>query len=148
MSLLSNWHSKQNTICSNYYEFHLPYARHYKPRLAFFFTQFSFWLRFILQTIYVLKMEILHSLSSKSAAYKQERLQIERSIWWRTSGRSSTYGEKNISDFLCRKMVIFSCEFVIFHPSMKQNKIRWKWLLHRGFSKIFFLDHFSPSFLD
>ena len=59
---------------------YLPYARHYKPRLVLYFTQFSLWLRPILQTIYVLKMEILHFLSSKSAAYKQERLQIESGL--------------------------------------------------------------------
>ena len=41
-----------------------------------FFTQFSLWLRLMLQTIYVLKTEILQFLSLKSAAYKQERLQI------------------------------------------------------------------------
>ena len=46
------------------------YAHQYKPRLVFFFTQFSFCLQLILQTIYVLKMEILHFLSSKSAALK------------------------------------------------------------------------------
>ena len=60
--------------------FHIPYARHYKPRLVFFFTQFSLWLGLILQTIYVLKMEILQFLSSKSAAYKRERLQIESGL--------------------------------------------------------------------
>jgi len=64
----------------------IPYARHYKPRLVFFFTQFSLWLRLILQTIYVLKVEILHFLSSKSAAYKRERLQIESGLWWRAYG--------------------------------------------------------------
>ena len=51
-----------------------------------FFAQFSLGLRLILQTIYVLKMEILHFLSSKSAAYKQERLQIESGLWWRAYG--------------------------------------------------------------
>ena len=64
----------------------LPYTRHYKPRLVFLFTQFSLWLRLILQTIYVLKLEILHFLSSKSAAFKQERLQIESGLWWRAYG--------------------------------------------------------------
>ena len=44
-------------------------------------------LRLILQTIYVLKREILHFLSSKSAAYKQERLQIESGLRWRVYGR-------------------------------------------------------------
>ena len=48
--------------------------------LYFFFTQFSLWLRLILQTIYVLKVEILHFLSSKSAAYKQEQLQIKSGL--------------------------------------------------------------------
>ena len=65
----------------------LPYAHHYKPRLVFFYTQFSLWLRLILQTIYVLKMEILHFLSSKSAAYKREWLQIESGLWWRAYGK-------------------------------------------------------------
>ena len=59
---------------------YLPYARHYKPRLIFFFTQFSLQLRLILQTIYVLKTEILHFLSLKSAAYKRERPQIESGL--------------------------------------------------------------------
>ena len=63
--------------------FQLPYTRHYKPRLVFFFTQFSIQLRLILQKIYVLKTEILHFLSIKSAVYKQERLQIENGLWWR-----------------------------------------------------------------
>ena len=58
----------------------------YKPRLVFFFTQFSIQLRLILQTIYVLKTEILHFLSLKSAAYKRERLQIESGLWWRAYG--------------------------------------------------------------
>ena len=66
--------------------FYIPYARHYKPRLIFFFTQFSLQLRLILQTIYVLKTEILHFLSLKSAAYKWERLQIESGLWWRAYG--------------------------------------------------------------
>jgi hypothetical protein len=67
--------SIMNITNSNQLYDHLPYASHYKPQLVFFFTQFSLWLRLILQTIYVLKKEILHFLSSKSAAYKQERLQ-------------------------------------------------------------------------
>ena len=55
----------------------------------------------MLQTSYVLKTEILQSLSLKSAAYKQERLQIESGLWWRA------YGNSNVS---------FSKEMVhIFH---------------------------------
>ena len=65
---------------------YIPYARHYKPRLVFFFTQISLQLRLILQTIYVLKTEILHFLSLKSAAYKWERPQIESGLWWRAYG--------------------------------------------------------------
>ena len=57
---------------------HLPYGRHYKPRLVFLFIQFSLWLRLILQTIYVLKMKILHFSSSKSTAYNRERLMMAR----------------------------------------------------------------------
>ena len=55
--------------------------------LYFFFTHFSLRLRLILQTIYVLKTEILHFLSLKSAAYKRERLQIESGLWWRAYGK-------------------------------------------------------------
>ena len=55
--------------------------------LYFFFTQFSLWLRLMLQTSYVLKTEILQFLSLKSAAYKQERLQIESGLWWRAYGK-------------------------------------------------------------
>ena len=47
-------------------------------RGLYFFIEFSLWLRLILQTIYVLKMEILHFLSSKSAAYKRERPMMAR----------------------------------------------------------------------
>ena len=57
--------------------FVLPYARHYNPRFVFFLAHFSFLLRFILQTIYVIKMEILHFLSLKFAAYTRERLLIK-----------------------------------------------------------------------
>ena len=80
---LSTW---QHLLTFIHLRYLLPYVRHYKPRLVFFFTQFSLWLRLILQTIYVLKMEILHFLSSKSAAYKRERLQIESGLWWRAYG--------------------------------------------------------------
>ena len=65
---------------------YIPYARHYKPRLISFFTQFSLQLQLILQTISVLKTEILHFLSLKSAAYKREWLQIESGLWWRVYG--------------------------------------------------------------
>ena len=61
----------------------ITYARHYKPRLIFFFTQFSLQLRLILQTIYVLKTEILHFLSLKSAVYTREQLLIKSGLWWR-----------------------------------------------------------------
>ena len=64
----------------------IPYARHYKPRLIFFLTQFSLQLRLILHTIYVLETKILHFLSLKSAAYKREQLQIESGLWWRAYG--------------------------------------------------------------
>ena len=36
----------------------LPYARHFKPRLVFFFTHFSLRLRLILKTIYALNKEM------------------------------------------------------------------------------------------
>ena len=45
---------------------------------SIFFTQFSLWLRLILQTIYVLKIEILHFLSSKSVTCKRERPMMVR----------------------------------------------------------------------
>ena len=65
-------------ILSSFIQKHVLYARHYKPRFVFFFTQFSLWLRLILQTIYVLKMKILHFSSSKSTAYNRERLMMAR----------------------------------------------------------------------
>ena len=76
--------------------FYIPYARHHKPRLVSFFTQFSLWLRPILQTIYVLKTEILHFLSSKFAAYKRERLQIESGLWWRGYGTCPLISKQTI----------------------------------------------------
>ena len=60
------------------YKDSIQYARQYKPRLIFYFTQFSLQLRLILQTIYVLKAEILQFLSLKSAAYKRERPMMAR----------------------------------------------------------------------
>ena len=57
--------------------------------LYLFFTLFSLWLPPILQTIYVLKIEILHFLSSKSMAYEHERLQIESGLWWRPYGTNN-----------------------------------------------------------
>ena len=89
------WRVEWQVRCSNpgegkifflLFHYKLPYACHYKPRLVFIFNQFSHWLRLILQTIDVLKMEILHFLSSKSVAYKRERLQIESGLWWRAYG--------------------------------------------------------------
>ena len=41
-------------------------------------------------------MEILHFLSLKSAAYKQERLQIESGLWWRA------YLQFKASEYLLR----------------------------------------------
>ena len=65
---------------------------------------------------------------------------------------SCTYGKKNISDFPpCGKMVIVVTEFVIFCKTRPFYEIKWirrKWLPDGGISKIFFLDLFSPSFLD
>ena len=79
----------------------IPNARYYKPRLVFFLPNFHFGcgLCLILQTIYVLKMEILHFLSSKSAAYKQERLQIESSLWWRAYGIYKKYFKTRCIEF-------------------------------------------------
>ena len=47
----------------------IPYARHYNPRFVLFLPHISFSLKFILQTIYVLKTKILYFLSLKSAVY-------------------------------------------------------------------------------
>ena len=58
----------------------IPYARHYNPRFVLFLPHFSFSLRFILQTIYVLKTKILHFLSLKTAVYIRERFLIH-SVW-------------------------------------------------------------------
>ena len=58
----------------------IPYARHYNPRFVLFLPHFSFSLRFILQTIYVLKTKILHFLSLKSAVYIRERFLIKSGL--------------------------------------------------------------------
>ena len=62
---------------------------HYKPRLVYFFTPFFTAVyieeRFILQTFYLLKTEILHFLSLKSTVYTRERLLIS-GLQWRTQG--------------------------------------------------------------
>jgi hypothetical protein len=50
----------------------------------------------------------------------------------------------------CTHHVIFITEFVLLiktPPFYEVNSFNRKWLAHGGISKIFFLDHFSPSFL-
>ena len=50
-----------NTLNSLFvYLNYVPYARHYNPRFVLFLPHFSFSLRFILQTTYGLKTDILH----------------------------------------------------------------------------------------
>ena len=63
----------------------IPHARHYNLLFVLFLPHFSFSLRFTLQTIYVLKTEILHFLSLKSTVYTRERLLIS-GLQWRTQG--------------------------------------------------------------
>ena len=60
--------------------FYTPYARHYNPRFVYFLTHFYIEVRFILQTTYGLKTEILHFLSLKSEVYIQERLLIKSGL--------------------------------------------------------------------
>jgi hypothetical protein len=51
----------------------------------------------------------------------------------------------------CAHDVIFITEFVLLikiPPFYEVNSSNRKWQAHGGISKIFFLDHFSPSFLD
>ena len=57
---------------------------------VYFLPHFS--LRFIFQTIYVLKTEILHFLSLKSAVYTQERLLIKSGLWWAHGMNTIAYG--------------------------------------------------------
>ena len=96
---------------------------------------------FVLNTSYLADSNIVFTL-------KLESRQIFCSNRWI---RSSKYGKKNISDFPpCGKRVIFVTEFVIFCKTPPFCEVKWirrKWLPHWGISKIFFLDHFSPSFL-
>ena len=50
----------------------------------------------------------------------------------------------------CGNMAIFVTEFVIWCKNPPFREVKWirrKGLLHEGISKIFFLDHFLPSFL-
>jgi hypothetical protein len=62
-----------------------------------------------------------------------------------------TYNTKKIIETPpCALKVLFITEFAISckRPHFYEVKlIRRKWLAHGGISKIFFLDHFSPSFL-
>ena len=72
--------------CCTWYKIFIPYARHYNPRFVFFLLPFLFEVRFILQTTYGLKTEILRFLSLKSAVYIRERFQIKSGLWWRAYG--------------------------------------------------------------
>ena len=50
----------------------------------------------------------------------------------------------------CAHLVIFITEFALLikiPPFYEVNSFNRKWQAHGGISKIFFLDHFSPSFL-
>ena len=58
----------------------IPYARHYNPRFVLFLPHFSFSLWFILQTIYVVKVKVLHFLSLKFMVYTRERLLIKSGL--------------------------------------------------------------------
>ena len=75
--------------CSEIFKkIHIPYACHYNPRFVYFFTPFfpAVYIeeRFILQTIYVLKTEILHFFKTKirglytRAVTDQERVIVAR----------------------------------------------------------------------
>ena len=59
--------------------------------------------------------------------------------------------EKNVFEISpCAHHVIFITEFVLLTktpPFYEVNLFNRKWLAHGGILKIFFLDHFSPSFL-
>ena len=59
---------------------YVPYARHYYPWFVSFLPPFYVEVRFILQTVYVLKTKILHFLSLKSAVYTRERLLIKSGL--------------------------------------------------------------------
>ena len=45
-------------------------------------------------------------------------------------------------------MVIFATKFVIFTKTSKKNELEENDFRMKEFEKIYFLDHFSPSFLD
>ena len=68
------------SIRERYSYVYVPYARHYNPRFVYFLPHFYIEVRFILQTTYGLKTEILHFLSLKSAVYIRERFQIESGL--------------------------------------------------------------------
>ena len=59
---------------------YIPYARHYNPRFVYFLPHFFQKPLFMLQTIYVLEMEILYFLSLKSAVFTWERLLIKSGL--------------------------------------------------------------------
>ena len=61
------------------------------------------------------------------------------------------WSRKNIFEIPpCAHYVIFITEFVLLTKTPPFFEVNWlnrKWWAHGGISKIFFLDHFSPSFL-
>ena len=99
-----------------------------------FFTQFSLQLRLILQTIYVLKTEILHFLSLKSVTYKQERLQIESSLWRRAYGRHCSWLQFIVTvDFFITQFSLFSAMSELDITRCKLLKEGGLFILHLHF---------------
>ena len=68
------------TILQMFAEKKIPYARHYNPWFVYFLPHFYIEVRFILQTTYGLKTEILPFLSLQSAVYIQERFLIKSGL--------------------------------------------------------------------
>ena len=99
------------TISVHFFAICIPYARHYKPRLVYFFTPFP-------KSIYVLWPLAL------CMACIQERLLIKSGLWLRAYGNWIKYGAVSYSlsciyfnIFLSKKHRIYALEvcFVLAH---------------------------------
>ena len=72
--------------------FQIPYARHYKPRLVFFFTHFTLWLRLVLQSghYFLILFSKLNSIYyTVCTTYILCRYVLEMSSSWNFPARAS-----------------------------------------------------------
>ena len=88
----------------------------------------------MVQTSYVLKTASLPFLSLKSAAYKQERLQIESGLWWRAYGNCfwffsglSLVQVKSPDAIGVSKSTTLNCWYYLNNPGELIYSVSWYW---------------------